>query len=241
MKNLVYLAAGKGSRLPEKCRKKPKCLTLINKKSILLRNLEFINKFKNKLIITGYKKNKLKKYIKKYNFREIVNKNFQTTNMVHSLMLAKQFLYKKNSVIICYGDILFDHKISNFFNKKNGNIMPVNYNWFNYWKKRMNLSKVKIDAEMINIKKKKVISIGGKIKKKIPRHQYMGILKLTSKSFNKMFLYYKKVDNKKIDMTTFLNLCLERKIISIKAQNYYGMWHEIDNFKDIKLAEEELA
>ena len=91
MKNLVYLAAGKGSRLPKKYRKKPKCLTFINKKSILLRNLKFINKFKNKLIITGYKKNKLKKYIKKYNFREIVNKNFQTTNMVHSLMLAKQF------------------------------------------------------------------------------------------------------------------------------------------------------
>ena len=105
----------------------------------------------------------------------------------------------------------------------------------------MNLKKVKIDAEMINIKKKKVISIGGKIGKKIPKYQYMGIFKLTNKSFNKMFLYYKKIDNKKIDMTTFLNLCLERKIISIRAQNYYGMWHEIDNYKDIKVAEEELA
>ena len=75
--HLVLLAAGKGSRLPKKLRFIPKCMVEINKKSILNHNINFYKKFKYKTIISGYKNNKLKNFIKKNSFKEIINKNFK--------------------------------------------------------------------------------------------------------------------------------------------------------------------
>ena len=54
---LILLSAGKGSRLSKKLRIKPKSLASVNNKPIIEHNLDFFNKFKNKYIITGYKKN----------------------------------------------------------------------------------------------------------------------------------------------------------------------------------------
>jgi len=53
---LILLSAGRGSRLPKKYRSKPKCLAVVNNKTILENNLNFYNKFKDKIIVGGYKK-----------------------------------------------------------------------------------------------------------------------------------------------------------------------------------------
>ena len=42
---LIVLAAGKGSRLPAKYRKKPKCLVELNSKPLLLHNDNFFKRF----------------------------------------------------------------------------------------------------------------------------------------------------------------------------------------------------
>ena len=60
---IILLAAGKGSRLPSKLRHLPKSMVKINKRTILDHNLKFYNYFKYKTIVTGYKSNKLKKFI----------------------------------------------------------------------------------------------------------------------------------------------------------------------------------
>ena len=66
--HLILLAAGKGSRLPKKFRKNPKCMVKINKKTILEHNLNFYKKFKFRTIVGGYKSNKLKNFITQNNF-----------------------------------------------------------------------------------------------------------------------------------------------------------------------------
>ena len=81
--------------------------------------------------------------------------------------------------------------------------MPININWLSYWKKRMKIKMIKYDAEDLIIKKKIVQSIGKKINKRFPRYQYMGVFKLSLKSFKKMKILYKKIQNEKIDMTNF--------------------------------------
>lgn len=45
---LIYLAAGRGSRLPIKFRDKPKCLVKINNKTLIERNKIFFKNFKKK-------------------------------------------------------------------------------------------------------------------------------------------------------------------------------------------------
>ena len=113
---LILLSAGRGSRLSKKLRSKPKSLASVNDKSIIEHNLKFFKKFKNKYIITGYKQKLLSSFAKKYNFKMVHNKNFQTTNMVHSMFLPSKFI--KDDVVICYGDIIFDPNIFRLFMTK---------------------------------------------------------------------------------------------------------------------------
>lgn len=237
---LVLLAAGRGSRLPKKYRNGPKCLTKIGPSTVLDYNNQFFKNFKKKIIITGYKKKMLKPYIKKNNFKEVENKNFRKTNMVHSLMLSKKYLNKNEEIVVCYGDVIFDKCIYNIFKKNYGNIITGNKNWLKYWKKRMNLKKVRLDAETFVQRKSILQNIGGKLTKRFPKQQYMGIFKLSYKTFSLMKSYYKRVNNNKVDMTNFLNLCINEHILKMKVVTYSSFWHEIDNFKDIVIAKKEL-
>ena len=94
---LVILAAGRGSWLPKKFREGPKCLTKINGKTLLEHNLQFYLKFKDRIIVTGYKSNQITNFAKKYNFRIIKNKKYRLTNMVYSLFLTRKQI-KENVV-----------------------------------------------------------------------------------------------------------------------------------------------
>ena len=146
---LIILAAGRGFRLPEKFRNKPKCLAIINEKTILEHNLNFFLKFKKRYIVTGYKNNKISKFAKINNFKTIKNKKYMSTNMVYSLFLTKNFI--NDDVLVCYGDIIFNQHIYKKL-KKNFNQIPLNLNWLSLWKKRMSLKEIKKDAEDVIVK-----------------------------------------------------------------------------------------
>ena len=234
---LILLSAGRGSRLSKKLRKSPKSLVKVNGKSIIDHNISFFKKFKDKFIITGYKKNLLSDFANKNNFKIIYNKKFQSTNMVYSMFLSSKFI--NQDVLICYGDIIFDHKIFNLFKEKK-DIMPLNVNWFKNWKKRMSKQKIKDDAEDVIIKNNCLHSIGGRIENKYPRYQYMGLFKFKKSTFFKLKKYFKKINKKKIDMTTFLNLSISEKNIKFSIKKYKSFWYEIDSDKDLKVASREI-
>jgi len=231
---LILLAAGKGTRLPNNFRKNPKCMAKIKKKTILEHNLSFYKMFKNRIIITGYKSNKLNEFITKNKFKEIKNKEYASTNMVNSLFKSKK-LINNQELVICYTDIIFDKRIyNNISNHKNKNLILLKKNWLEVWSGRMTKSEILKDAEDIKIKKNILISIGEKIKNTLPKYQYMGIIKLKFKDFIKLKNFYKKLHNKKIDFTSFLNEVLKKKIVKLNISITKKFWYEIDNAKDIK-------
>jgi len=235
---LIVLAAGKGTRLPKKFRKNPKCLVKINKKPLIYYNEPFYKKFDKKIIISGYKTKNLETSLKKMNFQFINNKNYKSTNMVYSLSLAKQYI--KQDVVVVYGDIIFNSSLFKILKTKD-NLLPVNRNWFKNWKKRMGLQKTLIDAENLIIKKKLISEIGTKINsKKIPNYQYMGVMKFKKDTFVKIISFFYSLKNKKIDMTSFLNLCIKNKILKMRAKFYYSYWYEIDTASDHKFAQKEI-
>tara|TARA_B100000989_G_scaffold21727_1_gene14252 strand:- start:18487 stop:19209 length:723 start_codon:yes stop_codon:yes gene_type:complete len=235
---LIVLSAGKGSRLPAKFRKKPKCLVELNTKPLLFHNQNFFNHFRKKILIAGYKHFFLKKISEKFGFTMIVNKKYSSTNMVYSLFLANKLI--KDDVVIVYGDVVFDERIYNLLKKKE-DLLPVNINWLKNWKKRMSYNKILEDAENLVVKKNKIIEIGTKIiSQKLPRYQFMGIIKLQKKNYIKCYNYFKKIKNKKIDMTSFLNLCIKDKIISLKVKKYKNYWYEIDTISDYKFAKKDI-
>ena len=80
--------------------------------------------------------------------------------------------------MIVYGDIIFDPNVYKLL-KKSENLIPVNINWLNNWKKRMSAKNIFNDAENLIVKDGKLNEIGTKIdKKKIPKYQFMGIIKI---------------------------------------------------------------
>ena len=68
----------------------------------------------------------------------------------------------------------------------------------------------------------------------------MGIFKITKKRFNILHSLYKKINNKKIDMTSFLNLAVSEKKLKLKTIKYKSYWYEIDTSNDLKVAEKGL-
>ena len=234
---LVLLSAGRGSRLSKSLRNKPKSLTVINKKTILEHNLEFFKKFKSKIIITGYKNKLLNNFAKKNNFIQIYNKNYRHTNMVYSLFLASKHI--NQDVVVCYGDIIFDPSIHKLLNKKD-NLIPLNSSWFNIWKKRMGVKKIKNDAENVFVKKNYLYSIGEKITNVYPKYQYMGLFKLKKKTYIKLNNYFRTLKNNKIDMTNFLNKSIQKKIIRFKIKDFKSFWFEIDTNRDVTITSKEL-
>lgn len=234
---LILLAAGAGSRLKKKTYEVPKCLVKVNGKSIIDYNLSFFANFQNIIITTGYKNNLIYekfKYLKEIKY--VHNKNYKNTNMVESLMLTKKFLDKRKEIVVCYTDIIFDKNIYSNLDDK-GDLILVKSNWLKYWKLRTG-NKVWEDAEDLKVSKNNLLEIGNKINKNnLPQCQYMGIFKLKYISFLKLFLFYKNLNNNKIDMTSFINLCLKKKIINLKVKKTKKFWLEIDNNKDLKIAE----
>ena len=74
----------------------------------------------------------------------------------------------------------------------------------------------------------------------MPKYQYMGIFKLKRNSYFRLKKFFKKIKNKKIDMTNFLNLSINGINIKFEIKKYKNHWYEIDNKKDLDLASKEL-
>ena len=62
----------------------------------------------------------------------------------------------------------------------------------------------------------------------------MGILKLSYNSFNKLYKFYKILNNKKISLTEFINESIKSKKVQYKYIALNNYWYEVDNEKDLK-------
>ena len=231
------LCAGKGSRLKSKTTNLPKCMVRVNNKPIIDLSNNFRNKFKKTIVVCGYKKQILiDKFKNNSKIDFAINKIYYKTNMVHSLFSIKKSKIKNQNLVVCYSDIIFDPKIYKEFRKNNFTFLPVNIKWLKLWKQRMNVKSIKNDAEDLITKNNKIISIGEKIKKRIPKYQFMVLMKIMNKDFFKLKKFYKKL-NKNIDFTSFLNQAIKNKILNIRFIKSNIGWYEIDNLKDLKYVE----
>ena len=238
---LVILASGRGSRLKHKTKNNPKCMTKVGDKFIIDYLIENFKNFKKVIIVTGYKSQKIINHLrvekKIKNLIFVKNKNFLNTNMVESFFKTKKFI--NQDLVVTYSDIIFDKKIMQKLILKKETCLPLNSNWYNIWKLRTkNLIEIKNDAEDVSTSGDKIISIGSKINKKLPKLQFMGLIKIVKKDYFQMLHLYAQLNNKQIDMTSFLNEYIKKKTISFFKTSKY--WFEIDNIKDSKIATKNL-
>lgn len=231
--NIVFLAAGKSSRIYKEVGK-PKCLLKINNQSIissLLKNLKGLN-LKKINIVVGFKSYLIKKELKKNKkISYIYNKHYNSREMLYSLILALKKI--DDDIIFSYTDIIYDRSIiKKLISRKNNIYLPILKNWKNVWIKRK--KEIKSDAEDLQIDKnsnlktigKKIIDIS-KVK-----YQFMGLVMINKENKKEIIkLYNSMKNNKKMHLTKFLNLILKKKI-NIKCLKYLKNWYEFDDIDD---------
>tara|TARA_B100000579_G_scaffold25171_1_gene17726 strand:+ start:20227 stop:21003 length:777 start_codon:yes stop_codon:yes gene_type:complete len=152
----IILAAGTGSRLSSHTYNKPKGMIKFLDKPLLKHQ---IDAFKSKgiediTIVRGYKSEKI-------NFDNITyfeNLDFQKTNMVISLLCAKEKL--NTDIIVTYSDLVLEERNIDKLLKSEYDIgVLVDDNFETYWKSRLG-SKYINDMESLSISNNEIISLG---------------------------------------------------------------------------------
>ena len=246
--NAIILAAGKGERLKPLTQNIPKCLVKLFGKSLLDWQIETFHKLGifDITVITGYKS----EFISLPEIKKIVNKRFESTNMVETLFCAQSEL--KDSTIVSYGDIIFEEKIvKKLVDSEHDISVVVDEKWHNLWKLRFN--NPLNDAESMKINDDSCITNIGQSVSKIDeiQGQFIGLVKFQNKGIDDLKAFYKKAKDLSKNnvnplnphlnfqnsyMTDLLNYLIKVgcKLKAIKIQNG---WLELDSFSDYELYE----
>jgi choline kinase len=242
----LILAAGEGRRLRPLTNETPKCMVNIFGKSLLEHQLGVFHKLgiHEITVVTGYKADTIKipdvKYYK--------NEKYDSTNMVETLFCAESEL--NGSVIVSYGDIIFEKPVVEKLIKSNEDFsVVIDRKWQRYWSIRFenpidDTESLKLDKDghikEIGQKASKLSDIEG---------QYIGLMKFQNDGleFIKEFYHNTKEESKKgrnilsshtpfekLFMTDFLqgliNAGCNLKSIPIK-----NGWLELDTLNDFNI------
>ena len=230
----IILAAGRGSRMKQLTSNIPKCLVKLHGKELLSLQIESLLQadVTDIAIVAGYKK----ELLFPYSSTIFVNHKWESSNMVSSLECAGQWL-TTSECIVSYSDIFYDSTaISSLINCTSEMAITYDPNWLPLWKKRF--PNPLDDAETFLLDRSSFLSDIGKKPNSYNeiQGQYMGLLKFTPKSWNKvegLRRKFKEPDSDVMSMTELLSQLITIGT-KIRAIPYYGAWGEIDHESDLK-------
>lgn len=238
MINGIILAAGRGSRLKNLTKYKPKSFNKFKNKSfldIIIKNFKN-NKIKKINIITGYKHH----LFNKYKIKKFINKDWYNTNIFYSLYKAKKVL-ENSECIVSYSDIIYSEKAINILKKSKGDIVILNnLNWKSLWELRFKNPLKDLETFRVKkIKKKNFLVEIGKRPKNLAeiKGQFCGLFKITPKGWKKIIklITISKIDYKNLDITALLSLIIKEYKKLVVVKDYSGEWYEIDTLSDFRM------
>ena len=238
----IILAAGQGTRLAPHTNDRPKCLVELAGKTMLSRQLAVLNnaEIADVILVGGYRADQLKPYASNI----ILNTDYASTNMVHSLFCAQSAMDGCDDILISYSDIVYeDHVLQALLNGPKGVSCAVNTQWRALWQARMDdpLS----DAESLRLAPDgRLLEIGRKATDYSQiEGQYMGLIKISAEQapllrgvYDDMATMprYEGVAHGRMYLTDFLQqLCdLGWPIHGVRVD---GGWLEVDSVEDLEI------
>lgn len=258
---VIILAAGQGTRLRPLTDHQPKCMVEINGKRIIDRQIDVMLacgiEEKNIFIVGGYCSDVLEEHFKNRDIRIIHNREYETTNMVCSLMCAGAEIEFSEDVLVSYGDIIYNENVLNavLHSKKDISVV-VDDGWYAYWSARA--ENPLDDAETLMLDgEDNLIEIGQKTDD-ISRiqAQYIGLMRYQRTGVKDLMKYCRLSEEKsargeklwrtertyrKMYMTDLLQGMIDEGV-KLAAVHINRGWFEVDCAEDLKVAEKsELA
>ncbi len=231
----IILAAGRGSRLLQHTDDRPKCLVELHGQSLLNWQLLALGKagIEHIMVVRGYKKEMIAG-----SFEFVDNPRWNKTNMVASLLCAKEWLLE-GPCIVSYSDIVYpSDAVTKLMQSKQPLSVLFDTNWEQLWRKRF--TKPLTDAESFIINNEGFIQEIGKKNVTLEeiQGQYMGLINFTPGATT--WILELLADNQalidKLDMTGLISLLIKEKK-PIKGVPFNGVWCEVDSESDLKVAE----
>lgn len=242
----IILAAGQGTRLKKYTENLPKGMLEFDGHTIIERQIETYRRcgISDIIVVRGFAADKITYSGVKY----YENVDYVNTNMVESLMAAKQEF--DDDVIVSYSDILFEEgMLSRMMENEDGFAVAVDENWQEYWKARY--GKVDFDTESLSLDENdNIIELG----LEAPKLQdidarYIGLLKFSKNALEKIKEIYDKdyeaYQNRpwkqsgktirKAYMTDLLQAVIESGK-PVKAVKFKNGWIEFDTNEDYETA-----
>ena len=255
----IILAAGQGTRLRPLTDNCPKCMVEVNGKSIIERQLEIMRECNIKeqdiTIVCGYRNDVLRETFKDTEISFIINKEYETTNMVCSLMCAKELMESCDDLLISYGDIIYGKEVlEKILKAEHDSSVIVDDGWYEYWSERCENPLDDAETLMFN-KDSFLIEIGQKTDElsKV-QSQYIGLMRFKGAGLTAMLdlaetAKRRSLEGKKLWRTdrsynkmymTDLLMGLIDTGSQLKAVHINRGWFEIDDLEDLKVVESKL-
>jgi len=138
----VILAAGQGRRLAPMGWDKPKCLLPCGNYTLLDNTLQSIleHGIRDVIIVVGYRRELVEEAARHHamNCEFVVNEDYATTNTIHSLWLARQYL--NEGLLYFNGDVWFEPSVLSLLLQQSGSGLVVEV-------KRCGAEEVKVKAD----------------------------------------------------------------------------------------------
>ena len=236
---LIICAAGRGTRLKNYIKNKPKCLITLNKVTILenLLNIFQLKKINKILILVGFNKKmiiqKIGNHYKEKKIFYIYNKNYRITNNMYSLYLTKKYI--NEDIIFVSSDLFIDPKIKDKINKlKKKNFILVSKNKSSF--EDNTITRVEIKDRFIKSLGKKEFS--GKISAVAPG--MCGMSESNFKKFLKISGNFIKQKRYQYGYNEVLRVLIKKKLrfFAFNPGNY--LWRNINKKYDVKYIKNKL-
>jgi len=232
--NHIILAAGKGTRMKHHTTTRAKGMINFGGIPLLARQLHTIQKSNpdNIFIIRGYRANDIF-FPKMNNVKYFTNKNYSKTNMIESLMCARQCFYK--DAIVSYADILYNYEMLRDITNAYGDfVVAVDVNWEYYWK--MRYGNIETDTESLRINDYGLITNIGEPNPPLNKidGRYVGLLKFSKKGLKIIEEIYDSDEKwKTAYMTDLLQEIINRGHNVFPLEVWNG-WIEFDTVDDYR-------
>ena len=257
---VVILAAGQGTRLRPLTDDRPKCLVEVNGRSILDRQLDTMHtcgiQGSDITIVAGYRGDVLQKKFADTDIDIIINENYETTNMVCSLMCARNLMEAEEDILISYGDIIYsDTVLRKVLEADDAASVIVDDGWYSYWSKRC--ENPLDDAETLMFDENDYLTEIGQKTTDLTKvqSQYIGLMRFRNGGLRAMLdlartakertaqglaLWRTTRSYQKMYMTDLLQGLIDEGN-KLKALHIQRGWFEIDDKDDLLVVESQLG